>query len=61
MPSGSPCDGSGPDRGATSGRGHGTRWISRAIDRAESTASPGMSPIAIAMIDAAQSGRLSMA
>ena len=40
--------------------GHGTRWISRAIGRTERTASAGLSPTATAMIDAAQSGRLSM-
>jgi hypothetical protein len=60
-PAGSPCAGARPGLSATSGRGHKARWSSRAIERAERSASPGLSPTAIAMIDAAQSGRLSMA
>jgi hypothetical protein len=59
-PTGSLRAGSRPVLGATSGRGHNARWSSRAIERAEKSASPGLSPTAIAMIVTAQSGRLSI-
>jgi hypothetical protein len=53
--------GSRPGLGATSGRGHNARRSSPAIERAERSASPGLSPTATAMIDTAQCGRMSMA
>jgi hypothetical protein len=53
--------GSRPDRPARLVSGQGTRWIIRASDRAERTASPGMSPTVTAANVITQSGRLSMA
>jgi hypothetical protein len=56
-PVGSPCAGSRLDRSATFERGPSTWSISRAIDRAERIASPGMSPTATATIVGTQGGK----
>jgi hypothetical protein len=50
-----------PGFGASSGRGHNARWSSRAIRRADRTASAGLTPTTTAIIETAQSGRLSIA
>ena len=54
-------NGSRSDRGATSGVFNSTRRRKQPMGRAISSVSPGLSPTAIAMIDTAQAGRLSMA
>ena len=55
------CTGSRRDCGDTSGRSNRVRSRNRPMGRAIRSASPGLSPTATAIIDAAQSGRLSMA